>query len=647
MLAAALPATAAPPQVLLVLMDDPPALVAEIATAKAAPITADTLPARRARILAARHASFAAHRPATDATLRGALPTPVRAHVQIEALPVLNAYLLYVPANHAIPVHRALQSAALRPGSAIAYVETHGPWPPAPALPDREIAPRDTIAASGAAPLVLALIDAGADPAHPWLADGLGEMHFQPGTPGGVHRRFLRSHGTAMLGIYAGQALGIPLQTGDIPLWASPSPGRFGATLVAQAGPETRHGRTALLRALAWLGSPTDRRPLPDLLNYSQGNGAVCEAPDGRCARVDWHGVTRVLDRLSEELAVVVVKSAGNRGYSPGNSLTVPGETFNGITVGNMHAFDWRACAPEATRARHKVYRTSSVAPPDGPRLLDLVAPGVRIATAGVDPAYCRQVCAENAGVSCAFCARLGVAGAAGFHKVNTGTSPAAAVAGSVAARVLATGLRDPLAVKALLVNTADAWTSGGAAHPRTGGDGDGCRDDPAAAAHAPYPHGAHYDRSYGWGYLNDRAALAARDGVVRDAIAPDSARCYALALAPGEKVTLAWQRRVGRGRIGGPDGWWRLTRLDLALLDPGGSLLVRDAPPTPDDNVLQVSIDRRLAGTTTPARVVVRVSATGPIDGAAREPFALAAPRAGIPLPACPAQAAHGIASP
>jgi hypothetical protein len=41
--------------------------------------------------------------------------------------------------------------------------------------------------------------------------------------------------------------------------------------------------------------------------------------------------VTRLLDRMAEELDVLVVKSAGNAGFDEAGSLTVPADTFNSL----------------------------------------------------------------------------------------------------------------------------------------------------------------------------------------------------------------------------------------------------------------------------------------------------------------------------
>jgi len=560
---------------------------------------------------------------------------------------VLNAYLLQVPADAGRGVAAALRRAARDPTSALAYVGVLGPATPQLALSALMQTPllrsprcsHCPPVAGDRSGLTLGIIDTGADPAQPWFAPALGAMYFRPGTPGERNRHLLRSHGTAMLGVYAQQALGRSLRANDVGLLETLPAAPFAATLIAPAGPENRAGRTDLIRNLAWLASPAGVRPFPDLINYSQGNGPLCARPAGDCAQIPWFGVTRVLDRLIEELDTVVIKSAGNGGYAAGNSMTVPGDTYNGITVGNMHAFDWRTCGPSAERAHHKIYRTSSIAAADGPRLLDLVAPGVRIRTAGVDPAYCFTRCRRGV-LPCTFCPRLGRAAADGnFHKTNSGTSPAAAVTGAVAARLLQAGVRQPLRIKALLINSADSWQSGGRAHPSVRGTGAGCREDRLAAAHRPYRYGAHYDRSYGWGYLNAARALAQRAGTTGAALQLGEHRCYGVDLAPWEKISIVWQRRVLTCAGCGHDGWARLSRLELELFDGTAPyrVLDRDATRQAQDNVLQVS-NGRGPGNPEPRRTVVRVRLDAThIDGATREPYALAAPRGLQRLAHCP----------
>lgn len=542
----------------------------------------------------------------TESALRACLPPDLRDVARFEALPALRASLLHAPAS-ALP--RAVD--ALRADAAsklVAYVEMHGigesVGDDVPML-----ASDATVTTAQPRPLALGIVDLGLDRSHPLLRSAFGRLHFQPGTPGADGSgRLLRSHGTAMAGVYAQLLAGRTLDAGGLEQhWLRlPRAVALTDTLVAHAGPETRAGRTQLARALEWMLTPSAARPLPDVLNYSQGNGRLCDA--GACDPTAWSGVTRLLDRIVDERGITVVKSAGNQGDRDDNTMTVPGDSYNAITVGNMHAFDWQRCAASADRYAHKVYRTSSVAPAaPAPRLLDLVAPGVRIATTGVDPAYCRQRCVHDTALHCTFCTRLGRAAAPGdgHWKLNSGTSPAAAIVGAFALYLADTGLRDPRAIRALLVNSADAWTSRDAPHPRVRGSGAGCMDDVHARLHGPWPYGAHYDRSYGWGYFNPARAEAMRRHTRVDEITAGGERCYDATLDAWDKITLTWHRHVGDG-----DGL-PLTQMHLALNDAETGRLIDADRHRADDNLRQVSNGRGRGASAVRRAVVVRVTST------------------------------------
>ena len=589
-------------------------------------------PATATGDLAARVAAFDGAASTTRAQLLAALPRDIARDASLEALPALNAWLITLPAGTAAIARAALSGSDLP----VAYLSLPvGDATPGDAVPD-------TLPAIGlphrprpARRLTLGLIDLGADRAHPAIAAALGEMHFQPGTPGaGGDGRLLRSHGTAMAGIYAQLLAGTALRAGDVvqPWLRLPRAVTLSDTLVAHAGPETPAGRPALLRALNWMLMPAADRPRPDVINYSQGNGRLCR-PGAACRPAPWHGVTRAIDRLVDEQGITIVKSAGNLGDGD-NTMTVPGETFNGITVGNMHAFDWQSCAPGAARHSHKIYRTSSIAPAaPAPRLLDVVAPGVRIGTTGVNPAYCRTVCDERPGLPCSFCQRLGRFDAErkAYWKENSGTSPAAAVVGALALYLIDEGLRDPRAVKALLINSADTWTSDDASPPRVRGNGGGCDTDVAASRHAPYPFGAHYDRRYGWGYVNPARLAQERVNTLSDRT--DRARCYAATLDAWDKITLVWHRHVRVCAGCDSEASSTLVRLRLGLLSAeDGRTIDRDVGQSPLDNVLQVSNGRGPTATPGTQRVILR------IDAAAPEAYALASPQALTRLPSCPA---------
>ncbi|MGE3772173.1 MAG: S8 family serine peptidase [Gammaproteobacteria bacterium] len=566
-----------------------------------------------------RHADSA---DAVQRELRGCLPPRLAPAAAFEALPALNGWLVTLPRAEVRAARRALHSAP-----EVAFVAWHDGAAGAPeVLTNRDPPPTPLAAADDARRLTLAIIDLGADLAHPLLARTLGRVHAQPGTPGVAgDGRLLRSHGTAMIGVYAQLLSGTALSASGVvqPWLRLPRAVALSDTLIARAGPETRAGRSDLLRALDWMMRPAADRPRPDLINYSQGNGRLCAAA-ASCRPARRTAVTRVLDRLVDEAQLTLVKSAGNHGYGDDDTMTVPGDTWNGITVGNMHAYDWTRCAPGATREAHKIYRTSSVAPAAGARLLDLVAPGVRITTTGVDPAFCRRECGSRPDLPCTFCARLGRLDVArgGYWKTNSGTSPAAAIVGAVALYLIDEGLRDPRAVKAVLINSADAWTSDGAPHPQVRGDGRGCREDDVARRHGPYPYGSHYDRSYGYGYLNPARAAASAAHTRIDTVDATTPRCYTARLEAWDKLTLVWHRHAQDAEP---------SDLRLALLDALDLGIVDSDEARRLDTLRQVSNGRDAVARPRARNVVVR------LEAAARERYALASARPLRPLAHCP----------
>jgi hypothetical protein len=110
---------------------------------------------------------------------------------------------------------------------------------------------------------VLAIPDRGINPAHPWLRTAFAVILVRPAA---LHvsspTALLRSHGTAMLGIYAQLALGRPLRALGVEVLDAGPAFRFAAAVAATAGPETGAARSALARNLAWLAEPA--APLPD-----------------------------------------------------------------------------------------------------------------------------------------------------------------------------------------------------------------------------------------------------------------------------------------------------------------------------------------------------------------------------------------------
>jgi hypothetical protein len=623
----------------LLLMEDPSALAT---AALAASDRASRLSARRALCTAREREATALHALA-HTRLGTPLPADVRGQLRVEVLPSLAAVLAFVPQAQATAAARAWHDTAVAKAPGVAALLRLGDPPSTDPAVSSPQAPRFPRAGNDSGPraapascqgkpsgpgAVLAIFDNGAAADHPWLKRGLGRLHFQPGTPGGTDTPGLRhSHGTAMLGIYAQAALGLPLTTDDAEIApVITTPFAIADTLIALAGPETGAGQVALARNLDWMLSAPRGRPFPDVLNYSQGNGPLCVPGEGiACADDGWAGITRLLDRAISDYAILVVKSAGNAGYdATRTTMTVPGDSFNALVVGNMHAFDWTRCQPGGPRTRHRAHRHSSVGPRPPAELIDVVAPGVRIDTAGVDPAWCLAVCENPA--ACDFCARLGRRAPEGdlIRKRNSGTSPAAAMAGVAALRVMQTGVDAPLAVKAVLINSADAWLSNGEPVPLTRAAA--CAAENPPVPHGPAPTGVHVDRLYGRGYLHPTRAVAEAKQVDTGTLAPGERRCLTAA-GPGPwKFTLSWS--IHDFAQPGP------ARLQLRELARD----VRVMPTHPTQTTLQLAVTPADVGDRHAGRAMIAIERPGDEDAADPTHYALAA-SAALEKLECPAR--------
>ena len=565
-----------------------------------------SLQARRKAVCLLRRETFSKRATKARTRLLEAVPSALAAEIRFEPLPVLNAWLVFLPLSSASQTLPAWRVVLERTGDALyrlGDVSDHSLLSTTKPDDHASCARGLTAESRGNKGSVLGIIDTRPDITHPMLQAGLGQIYLEneDSAPGEVSS----AHGTAMLGLYAQAAQGRSLSSQGHPLRASvAAPVPIKATVAAVAGPETPGGQARFVHALHWLLSAEEGRPFPDLLNYSQGNGALCLAESGMDCRQDGGtGITHLLDRAIDDYALVAVKSAGNKHWGATQTMTAPGATWNGLTVGNMHPFDWQRCGPGGARRHHKIYRTSSVGSAR-PRLIDLVAPGVRLDTAAPDDQ----------------------------QMLSTGTSPAATVAGVAALRLMGMGLRDPLRIKAVLINSAETWTSSGAPSPAARGHSAPCGTDTHAPKHGPYAYGARHDRSYGWGYLNEKRALNEARHARSARLFPGERLCYAVQAKAHDKFTLTWMRT--------PDS----PALALKLTDAGGAFTLIDEDAEPAENLLQVSNGR---GADSPARegkhLLVVSSVATPAAGKPTEDhaqdFALGSARPLVPLEKCPSE--------
>src|SRR5439155_15268425 len=197
--------------------------------------------------------------------------------------------------------------------------------------------------------------------------------------------------------------------------------------------------------------------------------------------------------------------------------------------------------------------------------------------------------------------------------KYDTGTSYAAPQVGGGAILLAGGGIRDPKVVKAILIDSA-----------RPG------RVTPASSMGTQ----TGWQPDWGWGELNLDAAYRERLNFARDQVRANGATFFrATAQAPGDRATLAWNRRVAdcqplrQGCYYDTTSGFRvytLSNLDLTAYDTATGTPLAASTSTVD-NVEQVRVPA-------PGSVIYKVGA-GEVDGPSGEPFAIAATRPLVPL--------------
>ena len=264
-------------------------------------------------------------------------------------------------------------------------------------------------------------------------------------------------------------------------------------------------------------------------------------------------------------LGLIYAISAGNTG--PSQSVATPCIAYNAICTGAVDAHG------TSSQADDTVAGFSARGPtPAGRKKPDIVA-------VGVPERYPNR--------------RWAVPGQPLFTSGIEGTSFAAPQVAGAATLLVGAGVTDPLAVKAVLLNSAR---------------------QPAAG----------WDPAWGWGELDLQSALTQRTHFQSATAAPGVPRFFRATLAgPGDRATLTWYRRtvgcLGPGCL--PNGL-TLTNLDLAQLATGGATEASSTSTV--DNVEQV---RAPAGSY-PRTVIYKVRAASTVDALPAEPFAVTATR-------------------
>jgi serine protease AprX len=450
---------------------------------------------------------------------------------------------------------------------------------------------------------VVGLIDSGVDMNHPGLLNKLIIVRHEDDN--GLTNGVRSAHGTGVACIYAGLGSGLFTRERGI---------AYGVPMILSglAGEGIGENDDLLLTTttLDWM---LTRAPVrPTVINYSFGNGLI-----SRDRESDWSGLAKIVDYVVNHEKIMWVKSAGNQGFVEAapkapyhSSMTSPADNYNGITVANMNPtiIQSGVYTQSANRRLHAIRYTSSRGPTaSGRKKPDISAPGNNTRTCAPDPMFYQ----------------LNYSDTMDFHdgyRLMGGTSSAAPHVGAAILLLNDAGITHPIAAKALLINSADAWTDSHKPgpddpnHPYTGG-------------HYPVM-GSAWSPTYGWGYLNMQTAFDERHHLIEDELTPDTPlKEYRVSLPVGGKVTLVHERRVGYQSTGEE---WRLSHLTLAIFDADtNELLAEDTSAI--DTVHQVANCHRqesnkiCSNTDRKRDVIIRVRLLNQtLDGSTHEPIAL-----------------------
>jgi hypothetical protein len=298
---------------------------------------------------------------------------------------------------------------------------------------------------------------------------------------------------------------------------------------------------------------------------------------------VDDTADSQTADMFASQFGELQSYAAGNDGTA--GSVNTPCVAYDVLCAGSV---DYHGTADTTDDT---ISTFSSQGPtPAGREKPDLVAVG--------NPTYARRLWQQTGSL---------------WAATLTGTSfanPQVAGAGTL---LEASGITDPIAVRAILIDAARQ------------GRAPGCTPSPCAMGTQ-----AGWQADWGWGELDLTDALAQRLNYVSGAAPGGSARFYRASVqSTGDRATLTWNRRVSGCVLPGcSDDVSTLTNLDLKQLDPA-TCTVQTSSSSTIDNVEQVRAGAAQAG----QQVLYDVRASSSVDGLAAEPFALAATQALTPL--------------
>src|SRR5581483_3806202 len=245
------------------------------------------------------------------------------------------------------------------------------------------------------------------------------------------------------------------------------------------------------------------------IFNYSYGGKATADDDGG----------ARLFDQIIDNLNLTILIAAGNEGPDA-STLYTPGSGYNGITVAAMND------AATPARGDDSIANFSSRGPTAGGRSKpDIAAPGQLIYAAAYN---------SNGLIA------------------MQGTSMATPHIAGAAALLAQAGITDPLAVKAVLINSAD---------------------------------GLGWSPNTGWGYANLTTAFRQHD-YIKDTVTADSIRYYRGTASGAFKATLTWRRHIGASGNGTTSFF---NPLNFYLYSAGNNTVLGQAE-SKIDNVKQVS---------------------------------------------------------
>ncbi|MFK7887815.1 MAG: S8 family serine peptidase [Gammaproteobacteria bacterium] len=329
----------------------------------------------------------------------------------------------------------------------------------------------------------------------------------------------------------------------------------------------------------------------PEAVNHSLGYGV---------ANVDdYNANDSFYDAYIQTYDISVAKSAGNSGWSnTAPTITHPAPAYNLLAVANMDDRDTMSRADDVRSSSSSVGPTVS-----GRRKPDISAPGTDIISTN------NSWAGGASGNSDPNCWNDAARNGDNFMRCS-GTSMAAPHVAAAGVLLNDGGVFDPMAQKAVLINTADAWTSN---NTSTTSD-----DGPVT--------GSLWDKSYGWGYLDMSESHFNRGDYFLDTVTPrndtnvpNDYKLYRGVMFGGEKATLVWQKRAGTYVAGLPSqNRYGLSDLNLRLYNNDTGVVV-DSDLDANDNVHQVDADA-------PTDAIIKVYAwSTSFSGTGSEPYALA----------------------